>query len=31
VGIVDLLTVDPAFRSRISAECIALPVDRAAG
>jgi len=30
VDIVDLLTVDPAFRSRISADCIALPVDREA-
>ena len=30
VDIVDLLTVEPAFRRRISADCIALPVDREA-
>jgi len=28
VDIVDLATVDPAFRARITADCITLPIDR---
>jgi predicted nucleotidyltransferase len=31
VDIVDLLAVDPAFRDRISADCMALPIDQAPG
>jgi predicted nucleotidyltransferase len=30
VDIVDLRTVDPAFRMRVAADCIALPIDREA-
>jgi predicted nucleotidyltransferase len=31
VDIVDLSTLDPAFRSRIAADCVKLPDDDAAG
>ena len=31
VDIVDLATAAPAFRARIAANCIALPIDREAG
>jgi hypothetical protein len=27
VDIVDLRTVDPAFRMRVAADCVALPID----